>query len=112
MQTGGRQPAQFDMNMLRFLDASTPNVYDLPFLHGGLLSLVSTARTIDVKQDNSLTLSESLAKKTAPLPTPRVPFFFLPFLSISQTDQVLISSAVALVEATRSAGSTYVLTGL
>ena len=54
------------------------------------------------------TLSDSLVKKTAPLPTPKVPFFFLPFLSISETDQVWISSALALLDAaaTRSAGST------
>lgn len=65
----------------------------------------------DCEKWRAPTLSESLAKKTAPLPMPRVPFFFLPFLSISETDHVLISSAVALVEATRSAGSTYVLAG-
>jgi hypothetical protein len=52
------------------------------------------------------TLSDSLAKNTAPLPTPSVPFFFLPFLSISETDQVLISSDLILVEATLVAGST------
>lgn len=49
----------------------------------------------------------------APLPTPSVPFFFLPFLSISETAQVLIASALTLeaVERTSSAGSIYVLTG-
>jgi hypothetical protein len=41
------------------------------------------------------TLSASLAKKTAPLPTPRVPFFFLPFLSNCETDQVSIGSFLA-----------------
>jgi hypothetical protein len=52
------------------------------------------------------TLSDSLAKNTAPLPIPNVPFFFFPFLSISEIDQVLIPSDVSLAEATRSAGST------
>ena len=53
-------------------------------------------------------LSASLAKNMAPLPMPRVPFFFLPFLSISEIAQVLMASALALeaVERTRSAGST------
>ena len=53
-------------------------------------------------------LSASLAKNIAPLPMPRVPFFFLPFLSISEIAQVLMVSALALeaVERTRSAGST------
>jgi hypothetical protein len=41
------------------------------------------------------TLSASLAKKTAPLPTPSVPFFFLPFLSNCETDQVSIGSFLA-----------------
>ena len=56
-------------------------------------------------------LSASLAKNMAPLPTPSVPFFFLPFLSISEIAQVLIASALALeaVERTSSAGSIYVL---
>lgn len=54
------------------------------------------------------TLSDSLAKYTAPLPMPRVPFFFLPFLSSSETDQVWILSALALfaVDATKASGST------
>lgn len=54
-------------------------------------------------------LSASLAKNIAPLPMPRVPFFFFPFLSISEIAQVLMTSALALeaVERTRSAGSTY-----
>ena len=58
-------------------------------------------------------LSASLAKNMAPLPTPSVPFFFLPFLSISEIAQVLIASALALeaVERTSSAGSIYVLEG-
>ena len=59
------------------------------------------------------TLSDSLAKNMAPLPIPRVPFFFFPLASTSDTDHVWIESACALFEAaaTRSAGSTYVLTG-
>jgi hypothetical protein len=39
-----------------------------------------------------LTLSVSEAKKTAPLPTPSVPFFFFPFLSSSEMLQVSTSS--------------------
>jgi len=60
-----------------------------------------------------LALSASLAKNMAPLPTPRVPFFFFPFLSISEIAQVLMASALTLeaVERTSSAGSVYVLTG-
>jgi hypothetical protein len=59
-----------------------------------------------------LALSASLAKNMAQLLTPRVPFF-LPFLSISETAEVLMVSALALeaVERTSSAGSTYVLAG-
>jgi len=54
-----------------------------------------------------LTLSLSLAKNKEPPPMPRVPFFFFPFLSISDTDQVFMLSAVTLVDATFSAGSVY-----
>jgi competence transcription factor ComK len=52
-------------------------------------------------------LSDSLAKKTAPLPTPSVPFFFFPFLSISETDHVWIGSPALLpvLAATRSSGA-------
>ena len=71
---------------------------------------------LDNKQTKPIrghTLSASLAKNTAPLPTPRVPFFFFPFLSISETAQVLMASALTLaaVERTSSAGSTYVVAG-
>lgn len=59
----------------------------------------------------SHTLLVSLAKNTAPFPIPKVPFIFFPFLSTSDTDHVWISSAVTFVDATLSAGSTYVLTG-
>lgn len=56
------------------------------------------------------TLSDSLAKKTEPFPTPSVPFFFLPFLSTSDTAHVCMLSFGTLVvvceAATRSAGST------
>src|ERR1700728_3045842 len=57
--------------------------------------------------NSTRTLSDSLAKKTDPFPTPRVPFFFLPFLSTSETGHVWILSALAFVEveATLSAGS-------
>jgi hypothetical protein len=53
-------------------------------------------------------LSDSLAKNSAPFPTPRVPFFFFPFLSTSDTGQVCTWSGCAAPRdaATRSAGST------
>ena len=51
------------------------------------------------------TLSVSLAKNRDPFPIPKVPFFLFPFLSISETDQVLISSALSFFDWTRVAGS-------
>lgn len=56
------------------------------------------------------TLSDSLAKNTLPLPTPKVPFFFFPFLSTWETDQVSIGSDFVLslcAAAERSSGATY-----
>jgi hypothetical protein len=47
---------------------------------------------------DSFTLSDSLAKKMAPLPIPSVPFFFFFFLSISwnshQKDELWIECAM------------------
>lgn len=59
-------------------------------------------------QDDRPTLSDSLAKNMAPLPTPSVPFFFFPLASTSEMAHVWMESACALlaVAATRSAGST------
>ena len=80
----------------------------LPLLYGRLWSHVRDETWYPREKSVKRTLSDSLVKKTAPLPTPRVPFFFLPFLSISEIDQVWMSSALALLDvaATRSAGST------
>jgi hypothetical protein len=52
-----------------------------------LVSIYSNEQEF-VDFEEEYTLSDSLAKNTVPLPTPRVPFFFFPFLSISDTAQV------------------------
>ena len=65
----------------------------------------------DLARSRGLALSDSLAKKTAPFPTPKVPFFFLLFLSTSETGHVCMSSALAFVDLTKSSGSAYVLAG-
>lgn len=108
MKTGRCRGVDFDIDVFGFVNVGVLDVGSLPFLHWSLLFLLLMSDTMCSMSEYKyeLTLSESLAKKIAPLPTPNVPFFFFPFLSISETDQVLMSSAVALAEATRSAGST------
>jgi hypothetical protein len=90
-----------DMNMLRFLYVDAFNLCCLPLLDW---SLKKSMINVEGKRALIYTLSDSLAKKIAPLPTPSVPFFFLPFLSTSETAQVLMSSAFARVAFTRSSG--------
>ncbi len=97
--------ADVNLYMLGLLGGNGSNIFCLPFLNRGLLNVDNLSDCLS--QKDLLTLSDSLAKNNEPFPIPRVPFFFLPFLSISDTDQVLMSSAVTLVEATLSAGSTY-----
>ena len=102
-----------DVDVLGFLQPYILDVCTLPLLYRGL----QCKGVIDINLNHlhdfevSRTLSASLAKNTEPLPMPSVPFFFFPFLSTSETAHVLMSSEWARAAATRSAGSTYVLTG-
>jgi len=104
--------ADVKVDMLGFLDVNGGNICSLPLLY---CCLVRKGHIEDLREDyrggDTHTLLVSLAKNTAPLPIPSVPFNFFPFLSTSDTAQVLISSALAFAFATLSAGSTYVLTG-
>jgi hypothetical protein len=97
--------SDFYANLLALLKDSVANIACLPLLNWCLKRIMDTGSA----HKYSLTLSDSLAKNIAPLPTPNVPFFFFPFLPISVTDHVVIGSALdcdALEEATLSAGST------
>jgi hypothetical protein len=117
VQARSRGASDLDKYMFWLVDLGRRDVADLPLLHGRLSSrracVNNVAQNKETTPIHKRALSASLAKNTAPLPTPSVPFFFLPFLSTSDIDQVLIASALTLeaVERTSSAGSTYVLTG-
>lgn len=105
MEADRGRTTDVDAYVLGFLGRYCRDIFRLPFLNGRLGRYTNVNASYR-RMGHHLTLSASLAKNTAPFPIPSVPFFFFPFLSISESDQVLISSAGALaVEATLSAGS-------